>query len=417
MLSSSGSSRVRIVLGSEIDLGLHVQAVDRLHASRERLQGGGETEVVQRCGPELGDEVAQAVDLLAEPLEHGVHGAAEGLAGRSSIGIEVARVGELQAQRAESLHGLVVDLPRPARALALTRLHAVAQPLDLDRALRLQALGDARRERAQSLAVGTSEARVPAQRDHETSALTFHAERLDEQRARLDPQFVQQRRVLPAGTIHRHRLALAVERTQRAAFDRHNAQPRAALAAGGGNAQLATLLDHHQQRARVEQREAAIGHQTQQPQLGSGEHSAGLWTMGRRVRALGSRTLTSRPPRPVAFSLRRRAGLGEQLLAIELLAPRGEPDRHAQRTPDTVGLDLDRAQAVEHASGDDLTAGAVRAGQHNEQLGVAGAPDPIEAPQLAQERRSGIGERLFGQLASMARGEIRRGRRWPRAGS
>ena len=262
------------MLGAEVDLGLHVETVDRLHAPRECLQGGRETEVVEGGGPELGDQVAQAVDLLAEPLQHGVHGAAQRFAGRSSIGIEIARVGELQPQRAQSLHGLVVNLPRPARALALACLHAVAQPLDLDRALGLQPLRDACRERAQRLPVGTSEARVPAQRDHEAPALTFHAERLDEQRARLDPQFVQQRGVLSAGTIHCHWLALPVEGAQGAAFDRHDAQSRSALAAGGRDAQLAALLDHHQQRAGVEQRQAAIGHQAQQPQLRSRQHRA-----------------------------------------------------------------------------------------------------------------------------------------------
>ncbi|HKH79172.1 MAG TPA: hypothetical protein VJ996_04075 [Solirubrobacteraceae bacterium] len=78
---------------------------------------------------------------------------------------------------------------------------------------------------------------------------------------------MQQRRVLPAGTIERDRLARSVERAQGAALHRHDPQPRLAFAAGGCDAQLAALLDHHQQRARVKQRQAAIGHQTQQPQL------------------------------------------------------------------------------------------------------------------------------------------------------
>ena len=162
---------------------------------------------------------------------------------------------------------LVVDLPRPARALALARLHAVAQPLDLDRALRRQPLRDARRERAQRLPVGAAEAAVAAQRDHQAAAVALHAQRLDQRGARLEPQFVQPRRLLPARAIQRHRLALAVERAQRAALDRHDPQAHGLLAAGGRHAQLAALLDHHQQRAGVEQRQAAIGHQPQQPQL------------------------------------------------------------------------------------------------------------------------------------------------------
>ncbi len=92
----------------------------------------------------------------------------------------------------------------------------------------------------------------------------------------------------------------------------------------------------------------------------------------------------------------------EQLLAVEILSPCGQADGYAQGMAYAIGLDLDRAQAVEHATGDDLTARAVGAGEHDQQLGVAGAPDSIEAAQLAQQRRSGVCERLLGQLASMS---------------
>ena len=98
--------------------------------------------------------------------------------------------------------------------------------------------------------------------------MAVHAERLDEHRARLDPEFVQ-----PGGLGS----ARAVERDGLA---RRGRAPRARcpatgmirtrtlrLAAGGRHAQLAALLDHDEQRARIEQREPAVGHQPQQPQL------------------------------------------------------------------------------------------------------------------------------------------------------
>ncbi len=103
------------------------EPVHRLGAARECFQCRHEPEVVQRGGAKLGDQVAQPVDLLAQALEHSVDGGAQ-----SRLVAEITRVGELQAQRSESLHRFVVDLPRPACALALARLHTKAQPLDLD---------------------------------------------------------------------------------------------------------------------------------------------------------------------------------------------------------------------------------------------------------------------------------------------
>ena len=49
------------------------------------------------------------------------------------------------------------------------------------------------------------------------------------------------------------------------------------------------------------------------------------------------------------------------------------PTEIAQRPAPPVGFDLDRAQPLEHASGDDLAARAVGAGQHDQQLAVARA--------------------------------------------
>ena len=65
---------------------------------------------------------------------------------------------------------------------------------------------------------------------------------------------------------------------------------------------------------------------------------------------------------------RRRARPLEQLVAVDVLLPRGQPDGDAQRPARAVGFDLDRAQTLEHAPGDDLAARAVGAGQHQQQL-------------------------------------------------
>ena len=79
--------------------------------------------------------MAQLVDLRPKPLEHRCDSFAQGV-----LVVEVAGVREFHTQRAHALDALVVDLPGPAGALALTRLHAVAQAFDLHRALRHQAL-------------------------------------------------------------------------------------------------------------------------------------------------------------------------------------------------------------------------------------------------------------------------------------
>jgi hypothetical protein len=69
----------------------------------------------------------------------------------------------------------------------------------------------------------------------------------------------------PSSCSHRH--ARAVERPERASL--HRRDPHAGCPGAGARSdpQLAALLDHHQQRVRIEQRQAPIGHQSQQPQL------------------------------------------------------------------------------------------------------------------------------------------------------
>ena len=251
---------------AEFDLGFHVQPVDRLSAAGQGLERGCQTEIIEGRRAELGDQVSQAIDLVAEPLEDVVDSSAE-----SVLVVDIPGVGKLQAQRPDALDALVVDLAGPACPLALARLHAVAQSFDLDRALGHQPDRDALREGRQRLLVRPSEAAVATQRDHQPAAVALHRQRLDQDRPGFEPQFVQESGLGAAGTVERDRLALREQCPQGAPLPRGYPQPYAA-AAGGGDAQLVLFLDHDYQRARVEQRQTAVGHQAQQPQLGSGEH-------------------------------------------------------------------------------------------------------------------------------------------------
>ena len=226
------------VHGAQVDRGADVEAVDGLRPARERFECCGEAEVVERGGPELCDQVAQPVDLVAEALEHDVHGGAQ----RLPV-LEVPGVGELQAQRADSLDALVVDLARPPGALVLARLHAVAQAFDLDGALGCEALRDAGGEGAERVTVGTPERPVGAQRDDEAAALALEVERLDEHGARLEAEFVQPGGLMPARALERERLAGEVDGAELAALHGDDPQPGAPASAGRCHAQLAALLD------------------------------------------------------------------------------------------------------------------------------------------------------------------------------
>ena len=198
---------------------------------------------------------------MPEPLQRLLDGCRERL-----LVLEVAGVGKAHAQCPDALDRLVVDLARPACALALARLHSVAQAFDLDRALGREPGRDAVCEGVQRLAVGLAERAVTAQRDRQAAALSLHRERLDQHRARLEAEFVQERGLLAPRAIERERLALRVERTQRAALHGRDPQPHGP-AAGARDAQLALLLDQQQHVARVEQGETAVRHQPKQPEL------------------------------------------------------------------------------------------------------------------------------------------------------
>src|SRR5690348_827590 len=86
--------------------------------------------------------------------------------------------------------------------------------------------------------------------------------------------------------------------------------------------------------------------------------------------------------------------------------PRREPDRDSQRSALSGGFDLDRAQPVEHAPRDGLAPEAIRAGQQDEQLAVAGSADAVEVAQLRTQRPAHVGERALGQLGAVLAREL-----------
>ena len=159
--------------------------------------------------------MAQPVDLLAKPLEHRVNGRAQ-----LCLVAEIARVGQPQTQSTKALDGFVMDLPGPACALTLARLHAKTQSLDLDRALGHEPLCDAGRESVERAPVGVAEATVLAGGDHQPAALALQAEGLDQHRPSFEPELVQPGRFLAAGPIQRKRLAGHVKGAKRAALHR-----------------------------------------------------------------------------------------------------------------------------------------------------------------------------------------------------
>ncbi len=87
-----------------------------------------------------------------------------------------------------------------------------------------------------------------------------------------------------------------------------------------------------------------------------------------------------------ALELSRRARVPEQRPRAHPGAPRRDPDRDRQRAAPAGGFQLDRAQTREDPPRDELPARQVGAGEHHEQLALGGAPDPVEAAQLAAQR-------------------------------
>jgi hypothetical protein len=90
------------------------------------------------------------------------------------------------------------------------------------------------------------------------------------------------------------------------------------------------------------------------------------------------------------------------MLGSEALAPCRYPDRYVQRSALAFDLDLDGVQPPQSASGDDLAASLVRAGQHHQQLAPGGVTDAIEAAQLCSEGLPEVGERLRGELLAVS---------------
>ena len=97
--------------------------------------------------------------------------------------------------------------------------------------------------------------------------MALHRERLDQRRAGLQAELVQPSRLLAPRSLHGERLARAVQGSKGGSLYGGYAQASLLLPPARPDAQLTALLDQDHDRTAVEQREPAIGHQAQQPQL------------------------------------------------------------------------------------------------------------------------------------------------------
>ena len=112
----------------EPDGRIDLEPVRRLDALDQRIQSGPESELVERRGTQLGDQRPQVRDLLAELLDRAVERRLQ----RRQV-LAAPRGGEHDAQPAEPLQGLVVQLARPAPPLLLGRPQGSPQSVALDR--------------------------------------------------------------------------------------------------------------------------------------------------------------------------------------------------------------------------------------------------------------------------------------------
>ena len=125
--------------------------------SREALDRRGDAVLVERRRPQLDDQRAQVGDLLHDVLDRGLDRRAQLLLAAAQ------RRREPDAQRGQALQRLVVQLARPAPALLLGGLDALAQPLRLDRLAGRHRGGRAGRERAEQALVLVAEAGLVAE--------------------------------------------------------------------------------------------------------------------------------------------------------------------------------------------------------------------------------------------------------------
>ena len=210
---------------AKLDLGLDLQAVDRLRPPRERLQRRRQAEIVERGGPELGDQVTQPVDLRAEALEHGVDGRAQSVlvvGGRARWrAAGAARRSPGCSRRGSPAPSACARARAPPSRSADVRSPPSAPPpaaARRSRRTRASACRSGSRKPPSRRSAMISPPPWPSMLSGSTS--TARASR---------PSSCSQRRLRPAGAIQRDRLARQVDLAQRAALHRHDPQPRRSL--------------------------------------------------------------------------------------------------------------------------------------------------------------------------------------------
>ncbi len=280
-----------------------------------------------------------------------------------------------------------MDLPRPARPLALARLHPVAQPFDLHRALRRPA-GSRRSPRTPPAPRGPGRGscrrcagRSPARRP---GVSIF--KRLDQHRSALRGR-VRAGTQPPGRADGRARGTRRWCRSPRARCpetDAIRSRTGPPLAPATRSSPFSSITSSSVLASSSARPRSAISRSSHSSIRSA---SDGIMKVAPSAPAGALRRSAPFPPwrgsvplpprRPVAARAR-----SQQRRRRRFRAPCREPDRDAQGLPFAAGFDLDRPQPVEHPARHHLAARPVGAGQHDQQLALARHPDAVEAAQL-----------------------------------
>ena len=253
-----------------------VEPGGRARALGEALERGGDAELVERGGPQIGDQAAQALDALGQPGDRLVDH------GRQVVALAAPARREQDLQAGEVLEALVVELARPPRTLVLGRLDAAGE-----RARRDPLRGDdggrgARREGLQQpfLAGGEPAVAVHAvERGEDADRVLPVAQRHEQAGGRTDlpGECATQARGLsrePLVAVAAARRRGAEARSSSASRRPSSPAPAAPATALTTSSSPSTQRDHHD--PRLDERAAALGDELEHPaQVRLGAERAG----------------------------------------------------------------------------------------------------------------------------------------------
>ncbi len=250
-----------MALAGELDVEADLDAV-ALDPQRERLERALRSELVERRGPEVGDERAEVADLLLEPLDRVADGGLE----RAGAARPSGRA-EQHLQAGEALKRLVVQLARPAAALVLGGHQALPVLFRGDRRRRGDGGGGAHGESLEQPLVLRREDRAAlerVEREQHAVRLVAEDERHDEPALAADaepadPVLLETRAV--ELLLEPLRPARAQRRARDRVLERDPGADQAVgkLARSGRDLQLRPAHELDQDGARRDERAAALG--------------------------------------------------------------------------------------------------------------------------------------------------------------